>query len=45
MIEAISRMLEGMRHVAVGAAENERAVKIHDAWQMGNMSMAAWRLG
>lgn len=32
-------------HVAVGAAENERAVKIHDAWQMGNMSMAAWRLG
>lgn len=32
-------------HVAVGAAESERAVKIHDAWQMANMSMAAWRLG
>ncbi len=32
-------------HVAVGAAEGERALKIHDTWQMANMSMAAWRLG
>ncbi len=32
-------------HVAVGAAGNDRAELIHESWQGGSLSLAAWRFG
>ncbi|MBX3461335.1 MAG: dioxygenase [Planctomycetes bacterium] len=32
-------------HVAAGAGGDEPAALVHQSWQMGNLSLSAWRLG